>query len=127
MTISLDSIPRFTAAEALAVAAKDYGIDGEVSPLPSERDQNFLISNLRGDKFVLKIANRNDAPQLLEFQDEAMRRVAASPTDCRVQSIVRTRAGADIASIAGAAGAWHWVRVLTWMEGEVLAAQRRSL
>jgi Ser/Thr protein kinase RdoA (MazF antagonist) len=124
MTIALDSIPRFTAAEALVVATQDYGIDGEVSPLPSERDQNFLITNLRGEKFVLKIANRNDAPQLLDFQHEAMRRVAASSTACRVQSIVRTRAGADIASIEGAAGVGHCVRVLTWIEGEVLAACR---
>jgi Ser/Thr protein kinase RdoA (MazF antagonist) len=123
MTISLDSIPRFTAAEALAVAMKDFGIDGEVSPLPSERDQNFLITDTRGGKFVLKIANRNDAPQLLDFQHQAMRRVAASPIDCRVQSVVCTRAGSDIASIENAAaGVRHCVRVLTWIEGEVLAA-----
>jgi Ser/Thr protein kinase RdoA (MazF antagonist) len=123
VTISLDSIPRFTAAEALAVAVKDYGIDGRVSPLPSERDQNFLITDSLGQKFVLKIANRNDAPDLLDFQHQAMRRVAASPGDCRVQSVVRTRAGADLASIEGAAeGVRHCVRVLTWIEGEVLAA-----
>ena len=123
MTISLDSMPRFTAAEALAVAIKDYGIDGQMSPLPSERDQNFLITDPRGEKFVLKIANRDDAPQLLDFQHQAMRRVAAPPADCRVQSIVRTRAGADITSIEdAAAGMRHCVRVLTWIEGEVLAA-----
>jgi len=121
MTIPLDSIPRFTAAEALAVAMKDYGIDGEVSRLPSERDQNFLITDPGGEKFVLKIANRNDAPELLDFQHQAMRRVAASPGGCRVQSVVRTRAGTDIASIEGAADVRHCVRVLTWIEGEVLA------
>lgn len=50
MTISLDSIPRFTAAQALTIAHEDYGIEGRVTALPSERDQNFLILDARGAK-----------------------------------------------------------------------------
>ncbi len=122
MSISLDSIPRFTAKDALAVALEDYGIEGRVTALPSERDQNFLITDARGEKFVLKIANRDDAPELLEFQHQAMRRVGKSLRECRVQEIVPSRNGADIASIRdAAAGVAHCVRVLGWLEGEVLA------
>jgi Ser/Thr protein kinase RdoA (MazF antagonist) len=122
MTISLDSIPRFTAAEALAVALHDYGIAGRVSVLPSERDQNFLITDPRGGRYVLKIANRNDAPELLDFQHQAMRRVATSQGDCRVQEIVPSLNGADITAIHNEeTGVGHCVRVLRWIEGEVLA------
>jgi Ser/Thr protein kinase RdoA (MazF antagonist) len=122
MTISLDSIPRFTAAQALTIAHKDYGIEGRLSALPSERDQNFLIVDARGAKFVLKIANRDDAPELLEFQHQAMRRVAAAPCDCRVQQIVRSLDGADLSEIRDpAADVRHCVRVTTWLQGEVLA------
>jgi Ser/Thr protein kinase RdoA (MazF antagonist) len=122
MTISLDSIPRFTPAEALAIALDDYGIAGTVSSLPSERDQNFLIADARRGKFVLKIANRNDTPELLDFQHQAMRMVKEPLGDCRVQEIVPTRTGADITAIHGAAaGARHCVRVLTWIDGEVFA------
>ena len=81
MTISLESIPRFTAAEALAAAALEFGIAGDISALPSERDQNFLITAEDGGKFVLKIANRDDGPELLDFQNQAMRCVDASAPD----------------------------------------------
>jgi Ser/Thr protein kinase RdoA (MazF antagonist) len=122
MTIPLDSIPRFTAADALAVAEREYGIAGPLGRLPSERDQNFLIADPRHGKVVLKIANLHDAPELLECQNQAMRHVARSPCDCRVQEIVPSRAGKDITSIVNtASGARNYVRVLKWIEGEVLA------
>jgi len=89
MTISLDSIPRFTAAQALTIAHQRYGIEGRVTVLPSERDQNFLIVDARGAKFVLKVANRDDAPALLEFQHQAMRRVAAARCSISVIWFIR--------------------------------------
>jgi Ser/Thr protein kinase RdoA (MazF antagonist) len=122
MTISLESIPRFTAAEALAAAKREYGIAGDISALPSERDQNFLIAAEDGVKFVLKIANVDDAPELLDFQNQAMRRVEASAPDCRVPRILRSLGGSDIACMRDArTGADHGLRMLTWIEGEVLA------
>ena len=122
MTIPLDSIPRFTAAQALAVALREYGIEGRASVLPSERDQNFLVVDSRGAKFVLKIANRDDGPQLLDFQLRAMRRVAAAQCGCRLQEIVRTLAGSDFCEVRDRSeGFRHCVRVTTWLPGEVLA------
>lgn len=86
MTIPLDTIPSFTAAEALAIAGQRYALEGAVAPLPSERDQNFLIADYGGSKFVLKIANSNDAPELLDFQNQAMRHVEKSQPGCRVRA-----------------------------------------
>lgn len=122
MTISLESIPSFTATEALAAATREYGIRGALSPLPSERDQNFLIVDAAGSKFVLKIANSGDAPELLDFQNQAMRQVERSPVDCRVQQVLRSLGGADISTVRNArTGADHCLRLLTWIDGEVLA------
>jgi Ser/Thr protein kinase RdoA (MazF antagonist) len=122
VTISLESIPSFTPAEALAAAAREYGLEGEVSTLPSERDQNFLISAAAGGKYVLKIANVSDAPELLDFQNQAMRHVERSLADCRVQRIVCSLHGLDVTNIHNArTGTDHCVRVLTWIDGDVLA------
>jgi Ser/Thr protein kinase RdoA (MazF antagonist) len=122
MTISLESIPSFTGAEALAAAQSEYGLAGEADVLPSEREQNFLITDSRGAKFVLKIANSNDAPQLLDFQNSAMRHVERTVAECRVQQVVTSRRGLDIVSIRDArTGTEHGVRLLTWIDGEVLA------
>lgn len=131
MTVPLQSMPRFGASEASEVARREFGIVGEISTLPSERDQNFLITAADGGKFVLKIANLNDAPELLDFQNQAMRRVATALTDFRVQSIVPSLQGSDLATIGNrTTDARHCVRMLTWIEGEVLAnsaARGRSL
>jgi Ser/Thr protein kinase RdoA (MazF antagonist) len=122
MTIALESIPCFTATEALAAATRDYGILGRVSALPSERDQNFLITDAAGVKYVLKIANVNDAADLLDFQNQAMRHVEQSSADCRVPRIVGSLQGSDITRIHNArTGTDHCMRVLTWIDGEVLA------
>src|SRR5271154_3952492 len=119
MTIALESIPRFTATEALAVAEQEFGIVGEVSALPSERDQNYLITDADGGKFVLKIANLGDAPELLDFQNQAMRHVEKSLADCRVQRVISSRQGFDITRIHNVrADTAHYVRVLTWIDGE---------
>lgn len=119
MAIALDSIPRFSASEALALARREYEIAGEISALPSERDQNFLVRDAVRGKFVLKIANRDDSPELLDFQHQAMRR-AGAVVACRIQEIVPLRSGAEIGTIAGAAGVRHCFRALTWIEGAVL-------
>jgi Ser/Thr protein kinase RdoA (MazF antagonist) len=120
--ISLESIPSFNATEAREIAATEFGLAGTVSPLPSERDQNFLISGQGGGRFVLKIANLHDAPDLLDFQNQAMRRVELSTPQYRVQRIVRSRAGADIARVRNLrTRTAHCVRLLTWIDGEVLA------
>jgi Ser/Thr protein kinase RdoA (MazF antagonist) len=120
--IPLESIPSFTQPEALALAKRDFGIAGAVSVLPSERDQNFLIVGEGGEKFVLKIANAHDTPELLDFQNRAMRHVAESTPSCRVQRIVSSLAGGDVARARqSGTGRDHCVRLLTWIDGEVLA------
>jgi hypothetical protein len=120
VAIPLDSIPRFGAAEALDLARREYGIRGDISALPSERDQNFLIRDELRGKVVLKFANRDDSPELLDFQHRAMRRVADGRVDCRVQQVVPSLSGAEIGSVEDAAGIRHCFRVLTWIDGAVL-------
>ncbi len=122
MTISLESIPRFSAAEAIDFANEHYGLVCAVAILPSERDQNFLLSAADGRKFVLKIANVSDTAELLDFQNQAMRRVETAVADCRVQRVICTLRGSDITNIQNAwTGANHCVRLLTWIDGDVLA------
>ncbi len=120
MAIPLDSIPRFSSSEALDLAFREYGISGDISALPSERDQNFLIRDAARGKIVLKIANRDDSPELLDFQHQAMRRVAAGPVDFRIQEILPSHSGADVGTIESPAGVRHCFRALTWLDGAVL-------
>jgi 4-aminobutyrate aminotransferase-like enzyme/Ser/Thr protein kinase RdoA (MazF antagonist) len=115
----LEHAPRFDAADAAALARDLFGVDGTVTPLPSERDQNFLIDAADG-RVVLKIANGAEARELLEAQNAALEcaaELALSPRALPAldgRTIVRTAQG-------------HDVRLLSWIDGRPLAdVQRRS-
>src|SRR5690349_6663647 len=56
MTPVVQSAPQLTAKEAERLARDVYGIDAAAAPLPSERDQNFVLRSGAG-RFVLKVAN----------------------------------------------------------------------
>ena len=64
--------PRLSREEALALVTTYYGIEGDGKPLPSERDQNYLLQTATGERFVLKIANSSDDRALLEAQNAAL-------------------------------------------------------
>ena len=57
----LDHSPRFSVDDARRFAQELYGLSAIASPLPSERDQNFLLLTEAGERFVLKIANATEA------------------------------------------------------------------
>jgi Ser/Thr protein kinase RdoA (MazF antagonist) len=74
---------------------------------------------------VLKIANSGDAREHLDFQNSAMRHVEKYVAECRVQGIVESLRGSDITTIRDpSSGVEHFVRLLTWIEGSVLANSR---
>jgi len=111
--------PALTPADAADLARQLYGIDGGASPLPSERDQNFLLRAADGNRFVLKIANATDDRALLDAQNAALAYVGRRPTLC--PRPVPALDGALITQVTAASGTRHFVRVLTWIEGEPLA------
>ena len=68
--------PSFTAAQASEFAKLWFKEALDVSSLVSERDQNFLLKNNKGEKFVLKIANEAESVEVLDFQNQAMNHMA---------------------------------------------------
>ena len=93
--------PALTAAEAAELGRRLFGIDADASPLPSERDQNFVLRTESGDRFVLKIANRTDDRALLEAQNAALAHVARGSTLC--PRVIPTTDGWEIAAFEASA------------------------
>jgi 4-aminobutyrate aminotransferase-like enzyme/Ser/Thr protein kinase RdoA (MazF antagonist) len=110
--------PALSAPEAAELARRLYGVDGEASPLPSERDRNFRIQTAAGDAFVLKIANAADDRALLGAQNAALAYVSRRTTLCPM--VVPAVDGQLIARI-DVGPATHLVRLLTWLPGVPLA------
>jgi 4-aminobutyrate aminotransferase-like enzyme/Ser/Thr protein kinase RdoA (MazF antagonist) len=153
MSLTVHTAPRINAEEAAELALRLYRRKVAASDLPSERDQNFLLRDAGGERFVLKLANREEDRAVLEFQNQAWAHLAAKglivprlipASDGReiagaiqansasrfagaIQANSASRfAGAIQANSASrfADSAGHAVRLFTWIEGEVLARIR---
>ena len=120
--MNVANAPRFTAAEAVRLARHLYGLSLTAEPLPSERDQNFLLRDGASPRFVLKIANRDEALEVLDLQNKLLEFLVARDTGLFVPSLVPAGSGLAIAPVPGEDGAAYFVRLLTWVEGVPMAA-----
>ena len=115
----LNLAPRFDLAEAERLARAIYALDATASTLPSERDQNFLLTTAAGDRYVLKIANAAEDRSMLDAQNAAMAHVARRVTFCpRVFPTIEGDA------IGVSPGGRHLVRLVTYLPGIPLAEAR---
>lgn len=111
--------PSFDAESAAAIVAKHFGVRGGARQLPSERDQNFQITNKGREKFVLKIANAGEDPALLDAQNCVLKHLAARISFC--QRVVPAISGEEVVTIQGANGATHLARLVHYVPGVPLA------
>ncbi len=116
--MSLSQPPRFSLETAHAILRDLYGIDGTVSLLPSERDQNFRVDSGEGRGYVLKIANRAEIRAMLEAENAAIERAAASGVCPMVIAAVD---GSHIIEFEG-----HLVRLITLLPGQAMGALKRQ-
>jgi Ser/Thr protein kinase RdoA (MazF antagonist) len=101
-----------------------YGIrEARATPLPSERDRNYRLSNGEGD-WVVKVSQAGEERALLECQNEILTRLAAHERRFLFPRVRAALDGAEITSIADQAGEEHLVRVVEWLPGEPLATVR---
>ena len=115
----LRTTPRFELEAAREIAAEFFGIDASVRQLPSERDQNFLLTSSNDEKFVLKIANALESRSFLEAQNAALKHLATRVSFC--QSLVPAVSGDDISTTKAADGTSFFVRLVRYLPGVPLA------
>ena len=113
----LKHAPRFDVEAAVKIADDLFGLRARAQSLPSERDQNFLLTDCAGEKFVLKIANAVESRAFLEAQNAALKHVAGRVSFC--QSPVASVAGGDIATVEQ--DVTYFVRLVSYLPGVPLA------
>ena len=58
------------------LACRLYGIEGAVTPLAGERDQNCRIETADGTRYVVKIGNPSEPVPVVDFQIAALEHIA---------------------------------------------------
>ncbi len=117
-------LPAFSEQDAARIARECYGLHAAVEPLPSERDKNFHLRTETGQEFVLKIANVAEQRDILDLQNKAMEHVAARAPSLLVPRVCATPAAETITTTTAAHGAQHFVRLMTFVPGKLLAHVR---
>jgi len=111
--------PRLTLRDAEHLARSLFGLETTASPLPSERDQNFLLRGTGDAGYVLKVANATERREMLEAENAVMSRLASTRL---TPLLIPTRDGSVIAEHGA-----HFVRLITALDGQPLGdAPRHS-
>jgi 4-aminobutyrate aminotransferase-like enzyme/Ser/Thr protein kinase RdoA (MazF antagonist) len=118
--------PAFTPT-AVAQAVKDlYGLIGTLSPLDSERDQNFKLTEASGRSWVVKIANVAENGDALDFQAALLRHIAETDPDFPLPHLLPTLSGDKLGHCVGNDGQRHFMRVVSWLPGYPFAKGLRT-
>ncbi len=124
MSVIAEKRPRFAPEEAAELARSLYGVSSTLSPLPSERDQNFRLKAGSGEDFVLKISGAGEQRSILELQHDALDHLAGRFDEIDWPRVCRTKDDNAITKIDGRNGLRHLVRMLTYVEGRPLCDAR---
>lgn len=117
--------PAFSPEEVRALLRAHFGIEGDLAPLDSERDQNAHVRSARG-QFTFKIVNAAEPANAMAFQTALLRHVEATAPDLPLPRVVPAADGADIAFADGPTGERHALRLVTWLPGVPLAKVART-
>ena len=117
----LENTPRFDVEDATKIAVEFFGVRAQARRLPSERDQNFLLNDSEGEKFVLKIANALETREFLEAQNAVLRHLGTRVSFC--QTLVPGVSAEEIVTVSKA-GATHFARMVRYLPGVPLAEVR---
>lgn len=121
----MDAPPCFDRARVEALARELLGIAATASPLPSERDQNFLLAVDGEPRLVLKLAAAGEDRGFLAAEQRAMQHVAQ-----RTQRTPRVAAlgdGSTLAEVTAPDGRVHLAWAVSVVPGAPLArAAHRS-
>ena len=113
-------VPRLGDAEVALLLKTEYGLDGELRPLLSERDQNFRLTAGDGQRYVVKIAGAAEDQKTADFQILGLLHLEARRCKAAVPKIRRTLDGAPSTTILHGETR-HVVRLVSYLPGRLLA------
>jgi len=121
----LNSPPPCLELDVVRQALKaQYGIEGTLTSLHGERDQNFRVESAAGQIYALKIINRHETRDETAFLTALMVHVETGTLP--VARVIPDVDGNFDSSVTVAGQIWY-LRLVTWMEGVPLGDVAPSL
>lgn len=114
--------PRICQSLLVQETEKQFGLSGELRPLPGEREQNQLLTLCDGRAFVVKVSSATEDPARVDFLIEALQHLGRAAPELPVSRVVPRLDGKYAGELTGPTGDRHLIRLLTYMP-DVLYAE----
>jgi 4-aminobutyrate aminotransferase-like enzyme/Ser/Thr protein kinase RdoA (MazF antagonist) len=112
--------PSFSKERVLNLIKIEYGFSGELRELPSDRDQNFYLKSENGKEYVIKIANKFEKKETLEFQNAAMNHLENNDNLFISPKVIKSKSNNLIIAVQENY-IIYFMRIVTYIPGKVLA------
>ena len=113
-----------SAEEAIRLTRDIYGLEVRVRSLPGEYDCNFHVTTEDGQAFVLKVMHPDRDRSIVDLQCQALQHLASHAPGLVLPRVQPTLRGEPFTRVALRLGEEHFVWLLNFLEGKVLANVR---
>ncbi|MEX0837585.1 MAG: aminotransferase class III-fold pyridoxal phosphate-dependent enzyme [Gemmatimonadota bacterium] len=121
--IRIQRRPEVDVQEILGAMRQYFDLDGTLSPLPGERDQNYLLETDDGRRYVVKVSSPEEPDPILRFETEMLVKLAAE-TEGLLPGVHPAKSGENLVEFEDAQGKSHRMRVVDFLPGTLLAKAR---
>jgi Ser/Thr protein kinase RdoA (MazF antagonist) len=116
--------PAVTLEHLKRAVHEQFGLNGDYAPLVSERDQNFHLTTISGDQYVVKITNAVEPALVSDFQIAALMHLQHSALN--VPKVIKTLDSAFSGKISDGESECM-LRLLSYLAGAPMAGVPISL
>ena len=113
----MEPLDDFASGELLA----HYGLIGEIERLPGELDSNYVVTSPDGRRFLLRLYAPDADSAEVAMQADVLGFLQQHAPEIPVQRVVADRAGRALASVSAPSGGARFLRLSTWLDGDVWA------
>jgi len=112
--------PPVTASAAAEAIRACFGLSGELTRLPGEADDNFLLDPGGHRRYVVKFAHLRADPAVVDVQVRVLRHIQAAAPGLPAPRVLPTTSGRSWAVVPDGALAGRVVHALSYLDGRLL-------
>jgi len=117
MSVFEEKCPDFSIDEIKKFINKHYRINGSIQRLVSYDDQNFVVTDKKGERYIVKISNTVEKKEFLRAQNEALKFLNINCPGYQFPNHIETTEGKNILKIYDNSGTSFFVRLLSYVKG----------
>jgi len=121
--IRIQRRPEIDTPAVLTAVQSLFDLDGTLSALPGERDQNFLLQTPDGHRYVVKISSPEEPDATLRFETDMLAKLSRE-TKGLLPGVRAAKSGEHLVEFQDGAGATHRIRIVDYLPGTLLANAR---